>query len=51
MFRTYPIHSSKTAPRPEGLRDIIRRLERELEHEPRPIRRPTSTAVVRAAHA
>jgi hypothetical protein len=51
MFRTYPLHVSKPAPRPEGLRAILRRLEQELEREPRSIRRPVPAAAVRASHA
>lgn len=51
MFRTYPLHTSRPAPRPEGLRAIIRRLEQELEREPRSIRRPLPTAAVRPVHA
>lgn len=51
MFRTYPLHPSKPAPRPEGLRTILRRLEQELEREPRTIRLPARTTVLRPAHA
>jgi hypothetical protein len=51
MFRTYPLRTSKPASRPEGLRAIFRRLEQELEREPRTIRRPLPTAAVRHAHA
>jgi hypothetical protein len=51
MFRTYPICLSKPAPRPEGLRSIFRRLEQELEQQPRSIRRPLPTAAARPAHA
>jgi hypothetical protein len=51
MLRTHPLHPSKPAPRSEGLRAIFRRLEQELEREPRTIRRPLPTAAVRPAHA
>jgi hypothetical protein len=51
MFRTYPLHTTKPVPRPEGLRAIIRRLEQELEREPRTIRRVIPTVSVRPAHA
>lgn len=38
MIRTYPICLTGPAPRPEGLRSIIRRLEAEIERQPRTIR-------------
>jgi hypothetical protein len=38
MLRTYPLCLTGPAPRPEGLRSIIRRLEAEIERSPRAIR-------------